>query len=280
MEEAKRPLPGLIGTGLVGTELCLLLWYELRRPLRTATEAKLTRGARNVVVAALAALPVMLIERPVALRVARLAHARRWGLLRRSRLRPGLQTVLAILLLDYTLYLWHALTHRLPFLWRFHAVHHVDRDLDATTALRFHAGEMTISVFWRAAQIAAIGVDPFAYSLWQLCTTLSICFHHANLRLPERCERALALLIVTPRMHGTHHAADERLANGNWSSGLSLWDRLHGTLRSEIPQAEMRIGLPAYRSDHAAALRAILLQPFEPQRDAWLPEPVAPPTTT
>jgi hypothetical protein len=88
-------------------------------------------------------------------------------------------------MMDYTLYLWHVLTHRVPFLWRFHAVHHIDLDLDASTALRFHFGELAVSVLYRAAQVVLIGVDTEALTCWQMFLSLSILFHHSNLRLPH-----------------------------------------------------------------------------------------------
>lgn len=268
-----RSVPGWVSALLVTGELGALLWFERRRPLRPATESAFVRRGRNLTVAALAALPVAFIERPLALALTDTVRARRWGLLGRTALHPVVETVAAVVLLDYTLYLWHRATHRVPFLWRFHVVHHVDRDCDVTTALRFHPGELTLSVGWRAAQLLAIGPSPFAYSLWQLLLVLSILFHHSDVRLPARWERRIGRLIVTPRVHGIHHAAVERLANGNWSSGLSGWDRLHGTYVDDVRQDAFAIGIPAYRADADAALGAILALPFGPQRDACRDEP-------
>jgi len=147
----------------------------------------------------------------------------------------GVRGVLAVLLLDYSLYVWHVLTHRVPLLWRFHLVHHVDLDMDASTALRFHLGELLLSVPWRAAQIGLIGVSWRVYAIWQALLMLSILFHHSNFRLPLRVEGYLNRLIVTPRMHGIHHSIASDEVNSNWSSGLSFWDRLHGTLRLDVP---------------------------------------------
>src|SRR6185295_3873165 len=126
---------------------------------------------------------------------------RRIGLVPALGLPAWIGVALAVVLLDYTLYLWHVLTHRVPFLWRFHLVHHVDLDLDASTALRFHFAELVISVPFRAAQILLIGVSPLAFSVWQTLLMLSILFHHSNVRLPVEVERRLNLLFVTPRMH-------------------------------------------------------------------------------
>jgi len=256
---------------LAGVEFCVLQALERARPLRAATESKRTRETRNLIVAAIGAVPTLFLEAPLARCLATFVERRRWGLLARLALPPALETLLSIVLLDYTLFVWHMLTHRVPLLWRFHAVHHVDRDLDATTALRFHAGELTLAIPWRLAQIAAIGVTPRAYTLWQTCLVLSILFHHSNVRLPERWERLLALVIVTPRAHGIHHATSQRLTHANWSSGLSCWDRLHGTWRTDVAQADIAIGLPAYRDDRAVTLGAILLQPFRVEASAFDP---------
>src|SRR5258708_32843376 len=97
-----------------------------------------------------------------------------------------------MLLMDYTIYFWHILTHRIRFLWRFHAVHHVDLDVDASTALRFHFGELAVSVPYRAAQVVLIGVDAEALSYWQTFLSLSIFFHHSNVRLPHKTGLALS----------------------------------------------------------------------------------------
>src|SRR5688572_3209445 len=121
--------------------------------------------------------------------LARSVERRGWGLLYAIRMPGWLRSMLALAALDYTLYLWHVLVHRTPALWRFHAVHHVDRDLDASTAVRFHFGELAASVPWRAAQVVLIGVDARTLQAWQTLTLLSVLFHHSNVRLPERLER-------------------------------------------------------------------------------------------
>src|SRR5688572_14146975 len=120
----------------------LLLWLELRRPLRRSVESKLRRNARNLVVAGLAALSVQVAEKPVVGPLAKMVERRRWGLFAGHTLPFWLQTTLAVAALDYTLYLWHVVVHRAPWLWRFHLPHHVDRDMDASTALRFHFSEL------------------------------------------------------------------------------------------------------------------------------------------
>ncbi len=246
-----------------------LLWLERRRPLRREVEPKLTRTARNLAVAGIGAVALQLTERPVALELAALVERHDLGLLKFLRLPLWLETVLAVVLLDYTLYVWHVLTHKVPFLWRFHVAHHVDLDLDASTALRFHFGELVLSVPWRAAQLIIIGVSPIAYSTWQTFVFLSIMFHHSNVELPISLERWLNRLIVTPRMHGIHHSIVREETNSNWSSGLTIWDRLHGTLRLNVPQDKITIGVPAYREPKQVELLKILPMPFGEQRPTW-----------
>jgi sterol desaturase/sphingolipid hydroxylase (fatty acid hydroxylase superfamily) len=171
--------------------------------------------------------------------------------------------------MDYSLYLWHVLTHRVPFLWRFHLPHHVDLDMDASTALRFHAGEMLLSVPFRTMQVLVLGASVRAYSCWQTATFVSILFHHSNLRLPRRIEDAVALFVMTPRLHGIHHDAVETHTNSNWSSGLTVWDRLHGTFRRDVPQDEVVPGVPAYQSPVDVTFPKLLKMPFDEQREDW-----------
>lgn len=257
-----------------------LLWLEQRRPLRRrSVESKWTRDARNLAVAGVAAVALQLAERPVTRRLTALVERRKFGLLQQLPLSRPLEIALAVVLLDYTLYVWHVLTHRVPWLWRFHLVHHADLDMDASTALRFHFGELVCSVAWRAAQVLVIGVSPSSFAAWQNFLFVSILFHHSNLRLPVEAERWLNLFVVTPRMHGIHHSLVRDERDANWSSGLTVWDRLHGTLKLNVPQDEITIGVPAYREAEELGLVEILKLPFGEQRPpAWLlPEGARPP---
>jgi sterol desaturase/sphingolipid hydroxylase (fatty acid hydroxylase superfamily) len=252
-----------------------LVLLEGKRPLRRQRESKLRRNGRNLAVASLGAFAVQLLEAPVVRPLARLVERRRFGLLKALNLPRPIEVLAAVLLMDYTLYLWHVLTHRVPFLWRFHAVHHVDLDLDASTALRFHFGELAVSVPYRAAQVALIGVDAEALSFWQMFLSLSILFHHSNVRLPRRMESALSWLLVTPRMHGIHHSNEPGEANSNWSSGLACWDRMHRTFRLDIPQAQIHIGVKGIETEERVRLPEILAQPFRdvPEVSAFLRGP-------
>ena len=276
MTAAARPrtlwLPALAAAGAVGA-FAALTWLETRRPLRRTVEPKGRHVVRNLAIAGLSAATLRALEHPVVEPLAVRVDRHGWGLLPRLGLPRPVETAAAVVLMDYTLYLWHVLTHRVPLLWRLHRVHHMDLGLDASTALRFHAAEMALSVPWRAAQVALIGVRPDALALWQNLTLLSILFHHSNLRLPIRLEGRLNRLIVTPRMHGIHHSIVPEETRSNWSSGLTVWDWLHGTLRLNVPQDAITIGVPEVRNAREATLgRALLLPLTGPEPTGRLPD--------
>ena len=256
----------LLGSSIALGMLGVLVYLENRRPLRRRTESKPVRDIRNLAIAGITAIVLSVVETPVTSRLTKLVQQRKWGLLKFIRLPRWLEIPLAIVLLDYTLYVWHVLTHRVPFLWRFHLVHHIDLDLDASTALRFHFAEMIVSVPWRAAQIVVIGVSPLSFAAWQAFLFPSILFHHSNVRLPKDVEKFLSYLIVTPRIHGIHHSIVEEETNSNWSSGLAIWDRLHGTLKTDVPQDKIIIGVPTYRKPDEVGLTKIMKMPFEEQK--------------
>jgi sterol desaturase/sphingolipid hydroxylase (fatty acid hydroxylase superfamily) len=235
-----RAAPWLLVGGLVA-----LTWWEHRRPLRRRTAPQGERWVRNAAIGAKAAVAVACLEAPLTNWATREVERERLGLLPRLGLPAMGERVLGLLMLDYTLYLWHILLHRAPALWRWHQVHHADPDLDVSTALRFHAAEMAWSLPWRLAQIFLIGVRPGTLALWGPLTLAEVMFHHANLRLPLRVERVLSLVVMTPRMHGVHHSNVTPHQHANFSSGLALWDALHGTARRDVAQESITIGLPA-----------------------------------
>ena len=252
----------------VGTFAVLYL-FEKRQPLRRQIEQKEIGTIRNLAIAATAGAAVTLFEKPVTDKLTRLVEEKRFGLVKILRLPKSVETALAVLLLDYTLYLWHVQTHKLPFLWRFHKVHHADLDLTASTAVRFHFGEITISVLFRAGQVLLIGVSPEALKVWQNLLFLSILFHHSNVRLPKHFEMKLEKIIVTPRLHGIHHSIEKEEMDSNWSSGLSVWDYLHGTFRNDTPQSEIIIGVNGFDKEDEVTIGKMLLEPFT-SRSAYI----------
>ena len=250
---------GWVALGLAAGALFVL---ERRRPLRRRMEPGPARVARNLTLGLLAGATTAACEFPIVAPVQRIAERGRIGLLRWIPLPRSLRIVAGFLLLDYTLYLWHRLNHEVPFLWRFHAVHHVDLDLDSTTGVRFHAGELMLAAGFRAAQVLLIGVDRDVLRLWQQMLVLSVVFHHSNLELPIAIERRLVPFMVTPRMHGIHHSTRSAETDSNYSSMLSCWDRLHCSLRLNVPQASITIGVPGFERPEQVTLEESLTLPF------------------
>ena len=214
-------LDALAGAG-AAIVLALLVVAETRAPLRPRTRPRGERLAANAVVAVGAVLVVRVAVVPVGLGVAGAAERGGFGVLHWVAAPPLIAWAAGLLLLDYTMYVWHRLNHRVPLLWRFHLVHHTDLDLDVSTALRFHVGELLLSCGWRAAQVAAIGPPTALVLAFELVFGAATAFHHSNWCLPPAVDRALASLVVTPRLHGIHHSTLEAETNSNWSVMFSI----------------------------------------------------------
>jgi sterol desaturase/sphingolipid hydroxylase (fatty acid hydroxylase superfamily) len=253
-----RWFSGILTIGTFAT----LYVFERRRPLRQQVELKEINTARNLAIASAAGLASAVFEKPVTDKLTSFVESKRFGLLKIFRLPKPLEIILAVILLDYTLYIWHVLTHKTPFLWRFHKVHHADLDLTASTAIRFHFGEIIVSVLWRTGQVLLIGVSPEALKTWQTFLFLSILFHHSNVRLPESFENQLNKLIMTPRLHGIHHSSEEDEMSSNWSSGLTFWDFLHGTFRDDVEQKGIQIGVKDFDLVENVRLSEMISTPF------------------
>ena len=246
-----------------------LFFAERFVPLRPGTRPLLGRLLVNVSVSALAFAMAMLLVRPSALSALNWASAKPFGLVHVIALPVAVQFVIAFLLMDLTFYWWHVANHQISFLWRFHNVHHIDPDLDVSTAFRFHAGEVALSTVFRIAQVSLIGLSAWMFAVYEIVFQANTLFHHSNVRLPIHIERMLNLVIVTPRMHGIHHSQVRDETNSNYSVVFSWWDRLHRTLGLNIPQSEIAIGVPAYTGvEHNSVLNALLL-PFRRQPDYW-----------
>lgn len=173
------------------------------------------------------------------------------------------EITIAFLLLDYSNYIWHILLHKLPFLWRFHLVHHTDLDLDVTTAFRFHFGELIASVFFRGAAVVLIGASPMLVLIYEIIFEAATQFHHSNYKLPYRFERFLNYIIVTPRMHGIHHSIIKRETDSNFSVIFSFWDRMHKTITMKLYQDEVVIGVPSYSDERDLTIGKLWMLPFK-----------------
>jgi sterol desaturase/sphingolipid hydroxylase (fatty acid hydroxylase superfamily) len=145
----------------------------------------------------------------------------------------------------------------------------VDPDLDVSTSFRFHFGEVLYSVGFRALQVYLIGISLLTYLVYELIFQCATMFHHSNIRLPITFERCLNKVIVTPRMHGIHHSIVQNETNSNYSVIFRWWDVMHGTLRLNVKQSDVVIGVPAYFGPEDNKFLNLLILPFRKQREYW-----------
>ncbi len=254
---------------LVPGVFLLLLALEALRPLR---RLKRSRGSRYIVNGALTGLGFLtgvLVVRPAALGGALWTQRHSVGLLNLTGLPLWIKVAAGVLLMDLTFYYWHRLNHTRPLLWRFHNVHHADPDMDVTTSFRFHFGEVLYSTVFRLLQVGLIGVAPLTYVVYEAAFNCATLFHHSNLRLPVAWERRLNRVFVTPRMHGVHHSAVGPETNSNYSVIFSWWDRLNRSLKLNVSQGDIVIGVPGYLLPGDNHVLPMLALPFRRQRPYW-----------
>ena len=165
---------------------------------------------------------------------------------------PGL--CLDLLLLDGLIYWWHRANHEWPFLWRFHRVHHLDRTLDSTTALRFHFGEVLLSAGARAGIILLLGFPLASILAFETLVLIATIFHHSNLRLPPRLEQALVRLVITPSIHWVHHHRRQADTDSNYGTVFSFWDRLFRTVSPTRREPRMEIGVEGTEEEKLGGL--------------------------
>lgn len=258
MQIAPEQYPTLIAAG----SLVLLLGLETWLPAARGRQRRLRHAARNLTLGLLNACVLALLAAPFITHVAWWAESHNFGLLRLLRLPPVMTTVVALLLFDGWMYLWHRANHKLGFLWRFHRVHHSDPEMDATTTARFHTGEILLSSALRLAVIPLLGITLWQLLVYEMLLLPVILFHHSNVQFPERLDVCLRLLLVTPAVHRIHHSRRRSETDSNYASVFSFWDRLAGTLRLRQDGRPVDFGLAEYDGEewqilHTAPSREI-----------------------
>ena len=173
----------------------------------------------------------------------------------------------SFILFDLWQYLWHRLNHKIPLLWRFHAVHHADRELSASSGLRFHTGEIVLSSLARLAILPLIGMTVPQLILYEAILIPVILFHHSNLRIPDTIDRRLRRMIVTPRMHWVHHSEFQPETDSNFSSVFSIWDRIFGSFRLVSDPHNLNLGLGPMKRREWATLQGMVAMPFRKAAD-------------
>jgi sterol desaturase/sphingolipid hydroxylase (fatty acid hydroxylase superfamily) len=247
-----------------GVLLALALW-EVFAPRRRRTVGRPVRWASNLGLAALNQLAMRFLVPASAVGMALLARERGWGLLNNVPLPDWLAVVLAVVVLDFIIYLQHVLFHAVPALWRLHRVHHADLDLDATSGVRFHTLEILLSLGIKVAAVVVLGAPALAVVIFEVLLNATSMFNHANVRMPRWLERVLRLVVVTPDMHRVHHSVHPNETNSNFGFNLPWWDYLLGTYRDQPADGHegMTLGLKEWRDERRTErLHWMLALPF------------------
>ena len=244
------------------TLFVILFFIESRSPLRKRRQGRWKRIIINSIISIPAFVLLRMLFIPAVVWLAVQNQQWRFGVNYMWETPQWTHIAMSFLLLDYSNYIWHILLHKLPVLWRFHLVHHTDLDLDISTAFRFHFGEMIGSVIFRGAAILLIGVSPVLVIVYEIAFEAATQFHHSNTKLAFRLEKVLNYILVTPRMHGIHHSMVRKETDSNYSVIFSFWDRLHNTVRLNVKQHEVVIGIPHYADEQELTIGRLLKLPF------------------
>jgi len=243
----------------------LFLLFETLFPRREWHEPRIKRMAFHGAIAVLNTVTIrILIYVPFLLWVV-YVEEEGWGISRWLGLVGWTEIIVSLIVLDLFDYFWHRANHRVPLLWRFHKAHHSDNAMDVTTALRFHPTELIVSGMVKALWVVIWGPTVVAWFLFEGLISLCAQFHHSNIDFPDKLERVLSWVIVTPRFHTSHHAVDRTYGDANFSTIISIWDRLFGTYSQAPSQVinddENALGLP-YARELAFSPIAWLVEPF------------------
>lgn len=233
-------------------------------PRKNRTQARSRRWATNLGIVVIDSVVVRLVFPLVAVGTAAWAATKEIGLFHVVDLPVWLEIMAAVIILDMLIYWQHVATHLFPPLWALHKVHHVDRDIDVTTGVRFHPLEIVLSMLFKMVCVLLLGPSVVAVIIFEILLNACAMFNHANFRIPSGADKVLRMFIVTPDMHRVHHSVDPAETNSNYGFCLSIWDRLFG---SYIPQpakghGDMVIGLPQHQTDEPSALGWSLWLPF------------------
>jgi len=244
---------------------------EFAAPRRRQAIGRFSRWPNNIGVVIVNTVLLRILFPTTAVGVALVTDARGVGLLHVITVAGWIAVIVAVVVLDLTIYLQHVLFHLVPALWRVHRMHHTDLEFDVTTGVRFHPVEILISLLIKFAIVVVIGAPALAVLIFEVLLNATSMFNHANLRIPARIDRVLRWLVVTPDMHRVHHSIEVRETNSNFGFNLPWWDRLFGTYTAQPAAGHegMTIGIDAFRDARELRLDRMLAQPLRGGGDRY-----------
>ena len=246
-----------------GVFAAIALW-EILLPRRARTVSRWVRWPNNLAVVVLNTLLVRILFPTAVVGMALVADEQHWGLLNQLALPKWVAIVLAVLILDFAIYLQHVLFHAVPLLWRLHRMHHADLDFDVTTGARFHPVEILLSMVIKLVVVVALGPSGLAVFIFEVVLNATAMFNHGNVSLPPTLDRIARWFVVTPDMHRVHHSIIPQETNSNFGFNLPWWDRLFRTYRAHPAAGHdgMTIGIEQFRDPSDLRLDRMLLQPL------------------
>ena len=252
-----------------GGILSLMLLWEWRVPLRRNIIPRRVRWLNNFGLMVLNAALLRLTMPAILVATAALAAREGWGLLNMVTLPWFISCLLALILLDLSIYVQHVLFHMVPSLWRIHRVHHTDVHCDVTTSLRFHPFEMLLSNAIKLTIVLMIGAPIVAVISFEVLLNGTSMFNHANVNVSNRFDTVLRWLVVTPNMHRIHHSVSSQEYGCNFGFNLPWWDKLFGTylVNPALGHLDMEVGTKQFRTRRDLWLDKLLIQPFLSERD-------------
>ena len=173
-----------------------------------------------------------------------------------------LKIILGILLLDLWMYIWHLSNHSFKILWIFHRMHHSDNEMDATSAVRFHAGEILISSILRLPVYLIIGLTSEIIMIYEILFNASTIFIHSNINLPEKIDRIIRTVFVSPNMHRIHHSDIKIETDSNYTNFLSIWDRIFRTFKKRDDTSKIILGLKEFQDQKRLSVLGMITTPF------------------
>lgn len=248
---------------IIAVAYLTLFTIEHYAPYFKKRQSHIPHSLRNLTLASINALISTLFFIIVIKHVCNWTWDNQFGLLNQINIPTTYLFILTIILIDLWQYLWHRLNHQVPFLWKFHQVHHADKDMDVSTGLRFHPVEIIYSNVIRISIIPLIGAQLDHLLLYEILLLPIILFHHSNIKLNEKIDKILRTITVTPHIHRLHHSDIQSETDSNYASVFSFWDRLFKSYTIRPIEQAFNLGLgDRYAENQWNRIDGMLAIPF------------------
>jgi sterol desaturase/sphingolipid hydroxylase (fatty acid hydroxylase superfamily) len=209
-------------------------------------------------------LPIQIIMSIFFVHTINWTHSNNFGIVNLLHLNSHfiLVFIFSFILLDFGEYIYHVTMHKIKKFWKFHIVHHSDQILDVSTTLREHPGETLIRLLFTLLWVFLGGISFWALMLRQLIQAIATPIVHMNYRLPEKADKFISLVFITPNLHHVHHHYKLPYTDSNYGDVLSIWDRIFGTLK-KMPSDMLTFGVDThFETEVISNFRKLILLPF------------------